>query len=472
MLAERAENLDRVDNEPFIHYGTIASGNQLIRDAKMRNKIARERNVLCFEMEASGLMTSYPCLVIRGISDYADTHKNDTWKYYAAANAAAYAKLLLQHVRGLQEEPRNPIARGDVEVDRRFLKGSRSRSDTDRLPLALEAVTLDESRSLRSGSSKSSRNLWERDNDHVYVSSSQQARRQGEDMSFPFRKNGRGSYDGLKEHNSSTEGAMVRYENDLCERLARTDQLVRCQAYYLILNNAGSLRQWLVSDGVMQSFGGNGCRRSARVMDLIWLLAVRYFQSSWKMRHCVVRLDVGMLEPCRNDEEAERAAWLSLTKQLERNLAQHHPRSRLLGGSTVRDDRGKMAVIERFAQLIDDEVWSARRLVFIINLHQRDMYSRPNLWQDLVTRMLWFAHVEYAPEGKGCIQPLGRYKMFVTSHAPGSWNPFEPDNHIYYHEATFGPTWDSSIEALDKKFREVLRNYQESPVTMHWLMLA
>jgi hypothetical protein len=51
--------------------------------------------IMCFEMEAAGLMDTFPCLVIRGISDYADSHKNKEWQEYAAAAAAAYAKELL-----------------------------------------------------------------------------------------------------------------------------------------------------------------------------------------------------------------------------------------------------------------------------------------------------------------------------------------------------------------------------------------
>jgi nucleoside phosphorylase len=46
-------------------------------------------------MEAAGLMDNFPCLVIRGICDYSDSHKNDIWQEYAAAVAAAYAKNLL-----------------------------------------------------------------------------------------------------------------------------------------------------------------------------------------------------------------------------------------------------------------------------------------------------------------------------------------------------------------------------------------
>jgi hypothetical protein len=46
-------------------------------------------------MEAAGLMNDFPCLVIRGICDYADSHKNDCWQRYAAAAAAACAKEIL-----------------------------------------------------------------------------------------------------------------------------------------------------------------------------------------------------------------------------------------------------------------------------------------------------------------------------------------------------------------------------------------
>ncbi|KAL3449175.1 nucleoside phosphorylase domain-containing protein [Aspergillus insuetus] len=55
-------------------------------------------NAFCLEMEAAGIMDELPCLVVRGICDYADTHKNDDWHYYAAAVAAAYCKALLRKV--------------------------------------------------------------------------------------------------------------------------------------------------------------------------------------------------------------------------------------------------------------------------------------------------------------------------------------------------------------------------------------
>jgi nucleoside phosphorylase len=83
--------------EVTVHYGTIASDNVVMRDAEARNKHAMDKdlNVLCFETEAAGLMNNLQCLVIRGICDYADSHKNDEWHKYAALVAAAYARELL-----------------------------------------------------------------------------------------------------------------------------------------------------------------------------------------------------------------------------------------------------------------------------------------------------------------------------------------------------------------------------------------
>jgi nucleoside phosphorylase len=88
----------RPSSVPAIHYGLIASGSQVMRHGTTRDRLRSDQNVLCFEREAAGLMDTFPCLVIRGICDYADSHKNKRWQAYAAATAAAYAKELLSLV--------------------------------------------------------------------------------------------------------------------------------------------------------------------------------------------------------------------------------------------------------------------------------------------------------------------------------------------------------------------------------------
>lgn len=89
---ESAVERSRLDrDEPCVHLGLIASGSSAMRSAQTRDNLRKERNILCFETEAAGL-DNFPCLVIRGISDYADDHKNDGWQGYAAITSAAYAK--------------------------------------------------------------------------------------------------------------------------------------------------------------------------------------------------------------------------------------------------------------------------------------------------------------------------------------------------------------------------------------------
>ena len=74
-----------------------------MRNAAERDRVSAELGgVLCFEMEAAGLMNEFPCLVIRGICDYADSHKNKKWQPYAAGVAAAYAKELLSIIPSTQ----------------------------------------------------------------------------------------------------------------------------------------------------------------------------------------------------------------------------------------------------------------------------------------------------------------------------------------------------------------------------------
>ncbi|KAJ3488125.1 hypothetical protein NLG97_g6255 [Lecanicillium saksenae] len=96
-LIARPERTEEEDN-PAIHYGLIASANQLMKDAIVRDSLTTEKDVLCFEMEAGGLMNAFPCVVIRGICDYSDSHKAKEWQGYAAMTAAAFTKDLLNRI--------------------------------------------------------------------------------------------------------------------------------------------------------------------------------------------------------------------------------------------------------------------------------------------------------------------------------------------------------------------------------------
>lgn len=89
----------RPAESPTLHYGLIASGNRVEKNAETRDTISEDAGeALCFEMEAAGLMNDFHCVAICGIANYADSHKNDKWHGYAAAVAAGCAKELLTYM--------------------------------------------------------------------------------------------------------------------------------------------------------------------------------------------------------------------------------------------------------------------------------------------------------------------------------------------------------------------------------------
>jgi nucleoside phosphorylase len=103
-LVLRPERKEGEDG-PAIHYGVVASFKQLLNDATMRDTIAKKEDVICIETETAGLMHNFPCLTVRGVCDYSDSHKNKDWQGYAAITAAAYTKgLLLTMVPSMVEQ--------------------------------------------------------------------------------------------------------------------------------------------------------------------------------------------------------------------------------------------------------------------------------------------------------------------------------------------------------------------------------
>jgi hypothetical protein len=90
-----------------------------MKHAETRDTVASEYDVICFEMEAAGLMDSFHCLVIRGICDYADSHKNKKWQEYTAATAAGYAKELLSVVATNKNREETPAELQHIEKAQR-----------------------------------------------------------------------------------------------------------------------------------------------------------------------------------------------------------------------------------------------------------------------------------------------------------------------------------------------------------------
>ncbi|KAF4806501.1 Vegetative incompatibility protein HET-E-1 [Colletotrichum siamense] len=124
-----------------VHYGTIASANQVMKDALIRDKLAIENNFLCFEMEAAGLSNTLPCLVIRGICDYSDSHKNKAWQGYAAIAAAAYAKHLLNELSPLCSPTPAPTS---TQLGNLEFAAEREHLIDERRTKLLESLTFDQ----------------------------------------------------------------------------------------------------------------------------------------------------------------------------------------------------------------------------------------------------------------------------------------------------------------------------------------
>lgn len=89
--------IDQTVPQPAIHFGVIASGDKVMMSGKERDEHACRDTVVGFEMESAGVWDTFPCVVIKGASDYADSHKTKEWQRYASATAAACAKAFLEY---------------------------------------------------------------------------------------------------------------------------------------------------------------------------------------------------------------------------------------------------------------------------------------------------------------------------------------------------------------------------------------
>ncbi|KAF3016545.1 hypothetical protein E8E14_012225 [Neopestalotiopsis sp. 37M] len=108
---DKTQIVKRRQRDMRVHYGLIASGNQVVKNAGVRDQLSKnmDKKVLYIEMEAAGLMDSFPCIMIRGIYNYADSHKNKSWQEYAAAIAAAFAKELLSYIQPQEVDQKGTI---------------------------------------------------------------------------------------------------------------------------------------------------------------------------------------------------------------------------------------------------------------------------------------------------------------------------------------------------------------------------
>ncbi|KAI1844190.1 hypothetical protein JX266_009674 [Neoarthrinium moseri] len=138
---------DPAAQEPAVHIGAIASGDTVFKSGMHRDRIAKQENVIAFEMEGAGVWDEVPCIVVKGVCDYADCHKHKDWQNFSAATAAAAAKAVLgrytqtdsdksnaartaaledEHVskhKALPESTWNPVFNGEIK-GRNVIAGS------------------------------------------------------------------------------------------------------------------------------------------------------------------------------------------------------------------------------------------------------------------------------------------------------------------------------------------------------------
>lgn len=81
---------------PSIFIGRFGSSDKMLKSGEHRDRIAKHYGVLAFEMEGAGVWDELPCIIVKGVCNYADSHNNRPWQNFAAATAAAVAKSLVE----------------------------------------------------------------------------------------------------------------------------------------------------------------------------------------------------------------------------------------------------------------------------------------------------------------------------------------------------------------------------------------
>jgi len=113
--------------KPRVIDGSVASDNVLIRDSAYFEGLLSATDEKCrgAEMEAAGFVLAcqkeqndFPWLVLRGISDFGDSRKDDSFQLLAAKSACAALRLFIQSSLGIDALPPNPRAiRASTTID-------------------------------------------------------------------------------------------------------------------------------------------------------------------------------------------------------------------------------------------------------------------------------------------------------------------------------------------------------------------
>ncbi|KAG7402588.1 Nephrocystin-3 [Fusarium oxysporum f. sp. rapae] len=117
LVSRRRLEMSGTHLTPAIHFGLMASGDSVMKSGENRDKIADAGDSIAFEMEGAGVWDNFPCIVIKGACDYADSHKSKVWQRYAAATAAACTKAFLSFwVPSFTQDIQGPVTNFERRV--------------------------------------------------------------------------------------------------------------------------------------------------------------------------------------------------------------------------------------------------------------------------------------------------------------------------------------------------------------------
>ncbi|KAM0473872.1 hypothetical protein ACHAPX_007920 [Trichoderma viride] len=101
---QRLETLHQLEQQgqgkeaqiPSVFIGRFGSSDHKLQSGEHRDWSAKRYGTLAFEMEGAGVWDELPCIIVKGVCNYADSHPNNHWQNFAAATAASVAKSLVE----------------------------------------------------------------------------------------------------------------------------------------------------------------------------------------------------------------------------------------------------------------------------------------------------------------------------------------------------------------------------------------
>ncbi|KAM0263379.1 hypothetical protein ACHAQJ_001235 [Trichoderma viride] len=90
---------------PSVFVGCFGSGDKVLKSGEDRDWIAKRYGILAFEMEGAGAWDELPCILVKGVCDYADGHRDKRWQDFAAATAASVTRALVERYTKTDKSP-------------------------------------------------------------------------------------------------------------------------------------------------------------------------------------------------------------------------------------------------------------------------------------------------------------------------------------------------------------------------------